>query len=126
MIDALAALAAGAALGAATGIPLGVVNVALVEAAVRAGRRHATGIALGGALADGTHAALAFAGIAPLLPPDLRRAMLALSAALVLAYALWVFRRSVSYTDRSPIGQRSVPTPVNGRDSDAGWRSGSG
>ena len=101
MIDALAALAAGAALGAATGIPLGVVNLALVEAAVRAGRRHATGIALGGALADGTIAALAFAGLAPLLPPDLRRAMLFLSAAVVLGYAAWVWKKKVYYTNGS-------------------------
>lgn len=101
MTDALAALAAGAALGAATGIPLGVVNLALVEAAVRAGRRHATGIALGGALADGTHAALAFAGLAPLLPPDLRRAILFLSAAVVLGYAAWVWRKRVYYSNGS-------------------------
>jgi len=109
VIDALAALAAGAALGAATGIPLGVVNLAIVEAAVRAGRRHATGIALGGALADGIHAALAFAGLAPLLTrdPTLRRALLLLSAAIVLAYSAWVLRRrsvyypSVYYTEGS-------------------------
>lgn len=109
MIDALAGLAAGAALGAATGIPLGVVNVALVEAAVRAGRRHATGIALGGALADGTHAAIAFAGLAPLLAPY-RTWLLALSAALVLAYAALILRRAPPRDpDRMPV-LRTVPT----------------
>jgi L-lysine exporter family protein LysE/ArgO len=115
VIDALAALAAGAALGAATGIPLGVVNVALVEAAVRAGRRHATGIALGGALADGTHAALAFAGLAPLLSPDLRRAMLFFSAAVVLAYAIWItLRRSVQCTEE-PARCNAPSSPGFGR-----------
>jgi L-lysine exporter family protein LysE/ArgO len=115
VIDALAALAAGAALGAATGIPLGIVNVALVEAAVRAGRRHATGIALGGALADGTHALLAFVGLAPLLTPDLRRAMLAVSAAVVLGYALLILRRSVYDTDQRENRARPDRRPGFGR-----------
>ena len=115
MIDALAALAAGAVLGAATGIPLGVVNVALVEAAVRAGRRHATGIALGGALADGTHAALAFAGLAPLLTPDLRRAMLFLSAAVVLGYAIWITRRGVHSTAQPSERYTAPRSPGFGR-----------
>ena len=107
MIELLAALAAGAALGAATGLPLGIVNVALVEAAVRAGRRHATGIALGGALADGTHAAIAFAGLAPLLPASAHRLLLALSATIVLAYAALLLRRP----PRRPASGQEEPCP---------------
>jgi len=97
MVDELSALAIGVVLGAATGIPLGVVNVAIVEAAARDGRRHATGIGLGGALADGIHAGLAFAGISELLVRhrELERGLALASAAVVLAYAVVVWRRRV-------------------------------
>jgi threonine/homoserine/homoserine lactone efflux protein len=88
-------VAFGLVLGAATGIPLGVVNVAVVEAATRAGRRAGAAIGAGGALADGVHAALAFAGLAPLLDryERVRLALLALSAVVVIAYAAVVWRR---------------------------------
>src|SRR5690606_22150843 len=60
VLDAIAAAALGVGLGAVTGMPIGVVNVAIVDAAVRGERRFATGIGIGGALADAGHAALAF------------------------------------------------------------------
>jgi threonine/homoserine/homoserine lactone efflux protein len=106
VLDVGFALAAGVALGAATGVPLGVLNAALIEAATRVGRRHATGIGLGGALADGVHAGLAFAGLAPLLARvDLaRRALLVASAAIVVGYAVVVWRRRATATvPRSPV-----------------------
>jgi L-lysine exporter family protein LysE/ArgO len=92
--DALQAWLLGVVLGAATGIPLGVVNVALVEAAVRVGRRRAIGIGIGGATADTIHAALAFAGLAPLVAhrADLLRWMTVLSAVAIVAYAIRVWR----------------------------------
>jgi threonine/homoserine/homoserine lactone efflux protein len=96
-LDEVYAAGIGAVLGAATGIPLGVVNVAIVEAAARHGRRHATGIGLGGALADGIHAGLAFAGISELLVRHhgLERGLAIGSAVVVLAYAVVVWRRRV-------------------------------
>lgn len=95
MLDVLGAAVVGLALGAATGIPLGVLNAALVEAAARVGRRHALGIGVGGALADGAHAALAFGGLAPLLTrhAGLERSLALVSAAVVLGYAIVVVRR---------------------------------
>lgn len=97
MLGELQALAVGALLGAATGIPLGVVNVAVVEAAARHGPRHATGIGVGGGLADGVHAGLAFAGVAELVTRyrELERGLMLASAAIVLVYAVVVWRRRV-------------------------------
>ena len=94
MSDALSAWLLGVVLGAATGIPLGVVNVALVEAAVRVGRRRALGIGLGGAAADAIHAALAFAGVAPLVArsAEALRWLTLVSAAAIVAYAIRVWR----------------------------------
>jgi putative LysE/RhtB family amino acid efflux pump len=92
--DLAYALAVGTALGAATGIPLGVVNIAVVEAAQRAGRRHATGIGIGGALADAVHAALAFAGIAPFIArePALMRGLTVVAALVIVVHAVRVWR----------------------------------
>ncbi len=53
----------GLALGALTSLPVGVANVAVVEAGLRAGRRRALWVAAGGATADTAHASLAFVGI---------------------------------------------------------------
>ena len=94
MIPLLAAFASGVALGAATGIPLGVVNLSVVEAATRAGRAHATAIGIGGAIADTIHAGLAFVGIAPVLDahPSAMRVMAAVSAVIVIGYAIVVMR----------------------------------
>lgn len=92
--DLAYAAAVGAALGAATGIPLGVVNVAVLDAALRSGRRHATGIGLGGAIADAAHAALAFAGVAPVIArePALLRGLTVVAALVIVVYAVRVAR----------------------------------
>jgi threonine/homoserine/homoserine lactone efflux protein len=94
VIHLVRAAALGLGLGAATGVPLGVVNLSVVEAATRAGRRHAAAIGLGGALADTVHAGLAFVGIAPVLAarPELLRALAVASATIVIVYALVVWR----------------------------------
>ncbi len=94
VIDLAVAFASGVALGAATGIPLGVVNLSVVEAAARAGRAHATAIGIGGAIADTLHAGLAFAGVAPMFDdhPAALRVMAAVSAAIVVGYAFVVVR----------------------------------
>jgi len=95
VLDVVVAIAIGILLGIATGLPLGVVNVAVVEAATRVGARPAIALGVGGALADGVHSALAFAGIAPLLTryPEVRRSMVLISATLVVVYAVVVWRR---------------------------------
>ncbi len=97
-MELVAALAVGIGLGAITGMPLGVINVAIVDAAIARERTHARGLALGGALADATHTLLAFAGLGRLVTgrPTLTR-YLAITAALVIvvfAIASWRRRRA--------------------------------
>lgn len=100
MIDAAWALPAGVALGALTGLPLGVVNVAIVEAAARRGARSAAGIGVGGALADGVHAALAFGGVAGVIVarPAAATALHVIAGAVLIGYAvvLWRGRRAAA------------------------------
>jgi len=91
------ALAAGLGftLGVVTGLPLGVINVSIVEAASSQRRRLAIGIGLGGGLADTAHAALAFIGVGRLVTarPDLVRILALSAAALIVSYAVLAWRR---------------------------------
>ncbi len=83
----------GLALGVVTGLPLGVVNVAIVDLA-RRDRRAAIGVGLGGALADTAHAAAAFGGLAAavLARPDLAAVLALVSGVILAGYALWLLR----------------------------------
>lgn len=88
------AAALGIGLGVVTGMPLGVVNVAVVDAAIAGRGRFATGIGIGGALADAVHSALAFVGVGQLVTarPAWTRGM-AIAAALIIAgYAIAAWR----------------------------------
>ena len=79
------AIALGLTLGVVTGMPIGVVNAAIVDAATRGDTRFATGIGVGGALADTVHSSLAFAGVGHLIDqhPGWTRGM-AIAAAIVI------------------------------------------
>jgi threonine/homoserine/homoserine lactone efflux protein len=94
-VNVPAAVGLGLGLGVMTGMPLGVINVAIVEAATAGRRRFAGGLGLGGATADAVQALLAFAGVGQLVTAD--RAVvrgLAIGAAVViLAYGVMVWRR---------------------------------
>jgi arginine exporter protein ArgO len=97
MIDpsVLAAAGLGLGLGLVTGMPLGVINVAIVEAASAGRRRFARGLGSGGGAADAIHAMLAFAGTGQLVTaePALVR-ILAIGAAIaIIAYAARAWRR---------------------------------
>lgn len=92
--DLAAAAGLGFVLGVVTGMPLGVVNVAIVDAATHGRWRFAIGIGIGGALADTVHAAIAFASVGHVLTryPAATRAF-AITAALVVAgYAVFAWR----------------------------------
>lgn len=91
----LAAAALGVGLGVFTGLPLGVINVAVVEAALAARRRVALGLGLGGAIADMLQAALAFVGVGQLViaRPEITRGFGILAGALIVGYAVLVWRR---------------------------------
>ena len=104
MLTLLSAAGLGVLLGVLTGMPLGVVNIAIVDAAIARRRSFALGIAFGGALADATHAALAFLGIGRVVTahPEWTRALAAVAAVIIIGYAVVAWRRgSAPPTDRS-------------------------
>src|SRR5688572_15401285 len=90
-------------------MPIGVVNVAIVDAA-SSGRRHfAIGLGLGGALADAIHAALAFVGVGRLITsrPELVRGFAAAAAGLILGYVVWTWRQRATPRLASDDGRRT-------------------
>ena len=91
----LAAAGLGLGLGVITGVPLGVINVAIVDAAAARRLRHAMGLGLGGGAADALHATLAFIGVGRLLlaRPDLLRGLAAVAATVITTYAVVAWRR---------------------------------
>ncbi len=81
-------LVIGMAAGAITGIPIGPVNVAVIDAAYRHTLRRAIGVGLGGALADGAYAALGLLGVKPILDahPGIPPVLYLLSGLVLLVY----------------------------------------
>jgi arginine exporter protein ArgO len=75
-------------------MPLGVVNVAIVDAAVAGRTRFATGIGIGGALADTAHAAAAFVGVGQVVTtrPELVRWLAIGAAVLIVTYVAFAWR----------------------------------
>jgi threonine/homoserine/homoserine lactone efflux protein len=98
--DLAAAAALGLTLGAVTGMPIGVVNVAIVDAATRGEQRFATGIGLGGAIADTVHSSLAFVGVGHVVALDasISRAMAVVAALVIGTYVVLSLRRDESIT----------------------------
>jgi len=94
-LDALHAAGLGLGLGVVTGMPLGVINVAIVDAATAGRRRFATGLGLGGGAADAIHAMLAFAGVGRVVTakPALVRGLAIAAAVAIVAYAVVAWRR---------------------------------
>lgn len=84
----------GAAAGALTGIPIGPVNVAVIDAAYRHTMRRAIAVGLGGALADGLYAALGLIGVAPLLRqyPSVPPILYTVSGVVLLVYGFLTAR----------------------------------
>jgi arginine exporter protein ArgO len=94
-LDALHAAGLGLGLGVVTGMPLGAINVAIVDAAMAGQRRFAIGLGLGGAAADAIHAMLAFAGVGRVVTADpaLVRGLAIAAALAIFAYAVVAWRR---------------------------------
>jgi threonine/homoserine/homoserine lactone efflux protein len=113
-VELAAAAGLGLGLGAVTGMPIGVVNVAIVDAATRGEQRFATGIGLGGALADTVHSSLAFVGVGHLIAlraPWSR--VMAVAAALVIAtYVVLTLRRQRVLAVPARRGSSGVVTGV--------------
>jgi len=84
----------GIAAGALTGVPIGPVNVAVIDAAYRHTFRRAIAVGLGGALADGMYAALGVLGISPILSsyPSVPPILFAVSGVVLLIYGFLTAR----------------------------------
>ena len=109
-MNLLAAAGLGVILGIVTGMPLGVVNVAIIDAASTGRKRFAIGVGLGGAIADMLHAALAFVGVGRLVTarPELVRWLAIAAAVAIVLYAALAWRRRETprvATDESRIGR---------------------
>jgi len=101
------ALALGLGLGILTGMPLGVVNVAIVDAAIAGRVRFALGVGVGGAIADTAHAAAAFIGVGALITtrPELVRWFAIGAAVLIVTYVVLAWRKRAE--PRVPVDESS-------------------
>jgi threonine/homoserine/homoserine lactone efflux protein len=86
--------AIGVAAGALTGVPIGPVNVAVIDAAYRHTMRRALSVGLGGAIADGLYAALGVLGVTPILNtyPAVPPILYAVSGIVLLFYGFLTAR----------------------------------
>jgi threonine/homoserine/homoserine lactone efflux protein len=106
----------GFAAGALTGVPIGPVNVAVIDAAYRHTLRRAIAVGMGGAIADALYCALGVAGISPRLqnyhsvPPILH----AVSGVVLLFYGFFTVRSQ-------PVVHRPTETPRVASSSNEMW-----
>ncbi|MCX5747599.1 MAG: LysE family transporter [Proteobacteria bacterium] len=104
--------AIGFAAGALTGIPIGPVNVAVIDAAYRFTFRRAVAVGAGGAVADGLYAALGVLGVAPLFEryPSVPPILSAISGVILLIYGVLTARSQpvtpASSSSDAPVDRR--------------------
>jgi arginine exporter protein ArgO len=105
--ELLRAAGLGFGLGVVTGMPLAVINVAIVEAATAGRRRFAIGLGLGGGIADTVLAMLAFTGVGRLVTaePALVRGLAIAAALAIVAYAVTAWRRRTRAVDQAQVAQ---------------------
>jgi threonine/homoserine/homoserine lactone efflux protein len=84
----------GVLAGALTGVPIGPVNVAVIDAAYRHTMRRAIGVGLGGAIADAFYAGLGIIGVTPVLAkwPSVPPILYAVSGIVLLVYGFLTAR----------------------------------
>lgn len=84
----------GFAAGALTGVPIGPVNVAVIDAAYRHTMRRALAVGAGGAIADALYCALGVAGVTPVLRanPSIPPVLFAVSGVVLLIYGFLTVR----------------------------------
>ncbi len=112
-LGVLCAVGFGFTLGVVTGMPLAVINVAIVDAAMAGRRRFARGLGLGGGAADTIHAGLAFAGVGRVViaNPALVRGLAIGAGVAIVGYAVGAWRRR-ERTGDPRVGARAGP-PAN-------------
>jgi threonine/homoserine/homoserine lactone efflux protein len=96
-------LVIGILAGALTGVPIGPVNVAVIDSAYRHTFRRALAVGLGGALADCLYAALGVMGVTPFLRtyPTVLTVIYAVSGVVLLVYG-FLTARSQPVTPAAP------------------------
>jgi threonine/homoserine/homoserine lactone efflux protein len=84
----------GVAAGALTGVPIGPVNVAVIDAAYRHTMRRAIAVGMGGACADGLYSALGVLGVTPVLRtyPTVPPILYGVSGVVLLIYGFLTAR----------------------------------
>ncbi len=84
----------GIAAGALTGVPIGPVNVAVIDAAYRHTMRRAIAVGLGGSLADGIYVIVGVVGVTPFLNrhPGIPPILYLVSGAILLVYGFLTAR----------------------------------
>ena len=87
-------LVIGVLAGALTGVPIGPVNVAVIDAAYRHTFRRAVAVGLGGALADCLYAGLGVLGVTPILRtyPSVLTVLYAVSGVVLMVYGFLTAR----------------------------------
>ncbi|MCE9572925.1 MAG: LysE family translocator [Deltaproteobacteria bacterium] len=112
----------GIAIGAITGIPIGPVNVAVIDAAYRHTLRRAFAVGLGGAIGDFLYSTLGIVGIGPYLQdyPLLPRILYGLSGVVLIIYgAITVRTRPVT-----AVGAEAAKSPKPSKEMWSGFTVG--
>jgi L-lysine exporter family protein LysE/ArgO len=96
-------LVIGILAGALTGVPIGPVNVAVIDASYRHTLRRAIAVGLGGAMADCLYAGLGVMGVTPFLRtyPTVLTAIYAISGVVLMVYG-FLTARSQPVTPAAP------------------------
>ena len=87
-------LVIGILAGALTGVPIGPVNVAVIDAAYRHSLRRAIAVGIGGACGDGLYSGLGVLGVTPILEkyPSVPPILYAVSGCVLLVYGFMTAR----------------------------------
>jgi arginine exporter protein ArgO len=103
----------GMAIGALTGVPIGPVNVAVIDAAFRHTMRRAFAVGFGGAVADGIYAAAGILGVGPWLTahPSVRAGLYVVSGIALLIYGILTARTQP--VAAAPADAQHVVAPSN-------------
>jgi threonine/homoserine/homoserine lactone efflux protein len=100
----------GVAAGALTGVPIGPVNVAVIDAAYRHTFIRAIGVGMGGACGDGLWSGLGVLGVTPIVRqyPSVPPILYAVSGVVLLVYG-FLTARSQPVAPATPVSADEVP-----------------
>jgi threonine/homoserine/homoserine lactone efflux protein len=98
--------------GALTGVPIGPVNVAVIDASYRHTLRRAIAVGLGGALADCLYSALGVMGVTPFLRtyPHALTIIYAISGIVLLVYGFLTARSQPVTPTAPPVHEEHAPS----------------